>query len=52
MYKIHTLHTGETIIVLDEGDSRLSFGENQDNTDYQRYLAWVADGNTPEVIEP
>ena len=24
---------------------------NPDNTDYQAYLKWVADGNTPEAAE-
>jgi len=24
---------------------------NESNTDYQAYLAWVAEGNTPETVE-
>lgn len=24
---------------------------DEDNTDYQTYLAWVAEGNEPEVVE-
>ena len=38
-------------IVRDDGDSVTSFPANEDNTDYQRYLDWLAAGNEPEVIE-
>ena len=43
--------------LLDEVDNvqRLSDGAfipfNSDNTDYQKYLAWVAAGNTPEPAD-
>lgn len=50
MYQIIRSDRGNTI-VLEQNGVRLSFGENPENIDYQTYLAWVAEGNTPEVIE-
>jgi len=35
------------IIIRHDGDSVSSFAENPDNTDYQAYLKWVSEGNTP-----
>ena len=32
-------------------DYTISIPFNNDNTDYQQYLAWVADGNTAEAAD-
>jgi hypothetical protein len=51
MYQIIQSDRG-TVIVLEQDGVRLSFTENPENTDYQKYLAWLAAGGVPEVIEP
>jgi hypothetical protein len=34
-------------VILINGNSRTSIPFNPENTDYQEYLKWVAEGNTP-----
>ena len=49
MYKLLTNLAGEIIVFNKETNT--SFPCSEDNTDYQAYLAWVAEGNTPEPAE-
>ena len=55
MYKlIKNLQTKE-IVAVQKIDANLSFllaPEHSGNTDYQQYLAWVAEGNQPEPADP
>ena len=48
MYKLYKNPDGtlNTSIVMRVSDSA-SIPFNLDNTDYQAYLAWIAEGNTP-----
>jgi hypothetical protein len=47
MYKFKTDEHGQKIFIKETEKKVISFGEWQDNTDYQAYLKWVALGNTP-----
>jgi hypothetical protein len=50
MYKLHKNLAGDinAVIRLEDG---AFIPMNPDNTDYQAYLAWVAQGNTPQPAD-
>ena len=54
LYKLYnSISTGQLSSVMkDNGNGRfLSIPINEENTDYQDYLAWVAEGNTAEAAD-
>ena len=52
MYKLAKNLMGEVNKVLkQEGNFLLSIPFDPDNTDYQTYLRWLEEGNTPEPAE-
>ena len=48
-YKLQKKADGSVCAVLRSVGWSIPFSE--DNTDYQAYLAWLAEGNTPEAAE-
>ena len=52
MYKLYKVNSPigiyESVIRLTD---MAQIPMNPDNTDYQQYLAWVAEGNTPEPAD-
>ena len=52
MYKLYkTIPDGKDAAVTVGVEPQVSFIFHPDNTDYQAYLKWVAEGNTPEAAE-
>ena len=49
MYKIVTLYGKPAVIIRLEDGAGIPF--DPDNADYQQYLAWLAQGNTPLPAE-
>ena len=52
MYKLYkTSYDVDAVMRLNEDGSVTSFLCNPDNTDYQEYLKWLAEGNEPEPAD-
>ena len=50
MYKLQKTSDGQVSSVTIVGQN-ISIPFDPDNTDYQQYLAWLAEGNTPEEAD-
>lgn len=51
-YKLYKTADGkDAAMTTNEDGSMISFIFDPANTDYQKYLEWVSEGNTPEPAE-
>lgn len=48
MYKLFTSRYGDSVVHINVDGSIMSIPFDPANTDYQVYLKWLAEGNTPE----
>jgi len=51
MYFIIKFANSSEIILESETNGRWCIPMDEDNTDYQTYLQWLAAGNEPEIID-
>jgi len=53
IYKLFNDRNGNlrSVIKIDGSDTNVCIPLDPDNTDYQAYLKWVAEGNTPLPAE-
>jgi len=51
-YKLYkTIDSKDAAYTVNEDGSMTSFIFDENNPDYQAYLAWLAEGNTPEPAD-
>ena len=51
IYKLINNFGYESVSMFDGDNFVMNIPFDPDNTDYQEYLKWVAEGNTPEPAE-
>jgi hypothetical protein len=47
MYKLLKDQNGKELDVIQRTTDNAFISKSEDNTDYQKYLAWLAEGNEP-----